>query len=176
MLNLELKEKNVKIVAVNPRAELHGDSAKPACDVKIEVMLLNDDLAMFHPTLKSLLYVKNDQRPDLVEQANPEGATMLRFPQLDVPLKWKDECLGAAVTVHYGASEKSHVNLPGCVIAKPQIEPLEGGTIVLTCLIQCHPDEKQMGRLGMMVGTEIPVTIAPPESAGDSLVPTPGAE
>lgn len=161
MLKLMLREKSVKIVAVNPRAELHGEDKKPACDVKIEVNLLNDDLGMLHPSLKSMLYVKNEERPDLVEQGS-DSATMLRFPQLNVPLKWKDECLGAAVTVHYGTSEKSHLQLPGCVISKPEVEPLEGGTIVLTCLIQCHPDEKQMGRLGMMVGTEIPVSIAPP--------------
>jgi hypothetical protein len=41
--------------------------------------------------------------------------------------------------------------------------------------VQAHPDEKQMGRLGMMVGTKIPVTITPPESAedlvGDDTIP-----
>lgn len=166
MLKLELNEQKAKITAVNPRAELHGEDKKPACDVKVELNLQNDALAMFHPALRSMLYAKSDAG-DLADQGS--DASALRFPQLSLPLKWDDEIIGAAVTIHYGATERSHLHLSGCVISKPQIEPLEGGTVVITCLIQCHPDEKQMGRLGMMVGTEIPITIVPPEPEEDML-------
>ena len=166
-MRLNLTEKEAKIVSVNPRAELHGEDPKPACDVKIEIALTNGDLALFHPNLKGLLYVKDEDRPDLVSQADPEHATMLRFPQLGVPVKWDGEMIGAEALFHYGTSEKSHIKLSGCVVGKFALEPLEGGSVLTTLQVQCHPDEKQMGRLGMMVGTKVPVTITPPEAAGD---------
>jgi hypothetical protein len=165
-MRLELKEKEAKIVSVNPRAELHGEDPKPACDVKIEVALTNSDLALFHPSLKGLLYVKDQDRPDLVSQDDPGHATMLRFPQLGVPMKWEGEMIGAEACFHYGTTEKSHIKLPGCVVGKFALEPLEGGTVMMNVQVQCHPDEKQMGRLGMMVGTKLPVTITPPEAEG----------
>lgn len=169
-MKLELNEKEAKIVSVNPRAELHGEDPKPACDVNIEVALTNNDLVLFHPNLKGLLYVKDNERPDLISQDDAEHATMLRFPQLGYPVKWDGEMIGAAVLLHYGTTEKSHIKLPGCVVGKIAIEPLEGGTVVTKLQVQCHPDEKQMGRLGMMVGTKVPVTITPPEASGDALV------
>lgn len=172
-MKFTLLEEKVKIVNVNPRAELHGEDTKPACDIKVEATLSNDDLAEFHPTLKSLLYVKDADRPDLLSQADPSHATMLRFPQLKGPLKWDGEIIGAAVTVHYGATEKSHIVLPTCVVNDFRLEPLEGGTVMVTCRVQAHPDAKQFGALCMMVGTEIPVSIEPPTSEEDTL---PGTE
>jgi hypothetical protein len=116
-----------------------------------------------------MLYVKDEDRPDLVSQADPEHATMLRFPQLARPFKWDTEIIGASVVLHYGATERSHVYLPGCVVNKFSLEPMEGGSVIVTCMVQCHPDEKQMGRIGMMVGTEIPVSIEPPASDEETL-------
>lgn len=161
-MKFSLEGKQVKVVNVNPRAELHGQEPKSACDIKIEAILPNTDLAEFHPTLKSLLYVKDTDRPDLVSQADPEHATMLRFPQLKGPLKWDGEIVGATVTIHYGTTEKSHVVLPTSLVNEFRLEPLEGGSVVLTCRIQAHPDEAQFGKLCTLVGTEIPVSIAPP--------------
>jgi hypothetical protein len=171
-MKLSLREHEAKIVSVNPRAELHGEDTKPACDVKIEVTLPNTELVQLHASLKSLLYVKDMDRPDLVSQADPEHATMLRFPQLGKPLKWDGEMIGASAVLHYGTSEKSHIKLEGCVVGDVRLEPLNGGSIVTTVRIQCHPDEKAMGRLCMMVGTKIPVTITPPEADGDVLTQT----
>lgn len=166
-MRFNLEEKQAKIVSVNPRAELHGEDPKPACDVKIEVPLTNGDLAMFHPSLKALLYMKDADRPDLLSQDDPDHATMLRFPQLGVPFKWDGEMIGAEVLFHYGTSEKSHIKLQGCVVGKIHLEPLEGGSVLLALMAQGHPDEKQMGRLGMMVGTSVPVSITPPEAEGE---------
>ena len=171
-MKLSLSNTEAKVSSVNPRAELHGEDPKPACDVNLEFALSNDELAQLHPSLKGFLYVKDEDRPDLVSQADPEHATMLRFPQLGVPVKWDGEMIGAEALFHYGTSEKSHIKLSGCVVGKFALEPLEGGSVLTTLQVQCHPDEKQMGRLGMMVGTKVPVTITPPEAAGE-LVSTP---
>lgn len=163
MLKLALVKEMVKVVNVNPRAELHGEEPKPACDIKLEATISNDRLAEFHPTLKSLLYVKDQDRPDLISQADPTHATMLRFPALKGPLKWDDELIGAEVTIHYGTTEKSHIVLATCLVNDVKLEALEGGSVVVGLRVQAHPDEKQFGKLCTLVGTEIPVSIIPPQ-------------
>lgn len=161
MLQLELNERKAKIVSVTPNRELHGQDPKPYCALKLRVLLTVDDLAMFHPDLRSVIYQKTQREgADLADQGTD---AQVRFPQITLPIKWKDEIIGAEVTVHYGATEKSHIKLPGCSVTKPELEPLDGGVIFMECSVTAHPDEKQMGRLGMMVGTEIPVSIKPPE-------------
>lgn len=154
-----------KIVDVNPRAELHGQDPKPACDIKIAVLLSNAYLAHFHPELGGLLYKKNDgSGADLADQASD---VMLRFPQLGMPLKWNAEIVGAAVTIHYGTSEKSNIVLPTCLVNEFRIDALEGGSVVLSARIQGHPDEKQFGKLCTLIGKEQQVTIAPPTADGE---------
>jgi hypothetical protein len=162
-MKFSLSNTEAKVSSVNPRAELHGEDPKPACDVNLEFALSNDELAQLHPNLKGLLYVKDEDRPDLLSQADPGHATMLRFPQLG-RLKWDGEVIGAGVTFHYGTTEKSHINLTGCIVGKIGLQPMEGGSVVLGLQVQAHPDEKQFGKLCTLVGSKIPITITPPES------------
>lgn len=159
-MQLEVTEKIAKILAATPNRELHGQDPKPYCAIKIALDLQSDSLAMFHPELRSLFYKKKEAGADLAEQGS--DATELRLKHLGLPVTWNDEQVGGRLIIHYGASEKSHIVLPGIVVSKTKLEPYDGGTIGMECSIICHPDEKQMGRLGMMVGTEIPISIEPP--------------
>jgi hypothetical protein len=161
----ELTEQASKVVNVNPRPELHGEDPKPAADLHFEAKLSNDCLAMFAPSLRSSLYMKDDAQPDLVSQADPSHRTKLQFPKLGAPLKWKDEIAGATVTVHYGATERSNIVLANCTVGKFELEPEEGGTVVVGFRVQCHPTEEQAGKLCMMVGLMMPVTVTPPAAA-----------
>jgi hypothetical protein len=170
-MKLELSERKAKITAVTPNCELHGESPKPVCYIRFATDLTGDDLAMFHPTLRSMLFEKSST-PDLADQGS-DAPTALRFPFLKTPIHWEQELVGAACVLHYGATEKSHINLPGCIVSKFSLDPKNGGTITLCGTIASHPDEKQMGRLGMMVGTEIPLTITPPEPEAEDLAGKP---
>ena len=158
-MKFELEEENAKLLDVNPRAEIHGENAKPAADLKIKVMLPSGELPQFHPTLRSMLYEKSSN-PDLVDAATGE-ANSLRFPQIGLPLKWAGEMVGATVTIHHGISQKSDLELEGVLVNEFRLEPLEGGSVETTFRVQCHPDEKQFGRLCSMVGTDIVVSVAP---------------
>lgn len=158
-MQLELNERKVKITSVDPNRELHGEDPKPVCYLHFSTNLLADDLAMFHPTLRSALYSKAEA-PDLAQQG--QDGTGIRFPFLKLPLKWKDDCVGAQLTVHYGTTAKSHIVLPGCIVNHFQFTPLEGGTVTTGFMVTCHPDEGPLGRLAMMVGTEVVISIKPP--------------
>jgi hypothetical protein len=159
-VQLQLKERMVKITAVSPNRELHGESPKPVCYIGVTFPMQGDELAMFHPALRSMVFDRNKDG-DLAEQGE-SGGTAIRFQHLHLPLKWKDECVGAEVTVHYGARDDSAIKLPGSVLGNFKLTPMEGGTTVVTCTITCHPDERGLGKLGLMVGTEIQITVIPP--------------
>lgn len=157
-----LTNANLKLTSFNPRAELHGDKPEPAADLTLEAKLPNSVLAEFHPTLKSLLYMKDSEQADLVSDADAEHMTRLRFPKMSA-FKWDEELVGAVFTIHHGISVKSDLVLGGCIVNNFKVSAEEGGTVVLTFRAQCHADEKAAGKLCMMVGTSLEVTITPPE-------------
>lgn len=161
----ELDAKTCKLANFNPRAEQHGEDPKPAADLTITVALTNDDLAMFHPTLKSLLYhYDKSGDPDLVDQAREgEKGYMphLRFPKLG-SLHYDQQIIGAKVSIDYGV--KSPIELGGCNVNNFVLDPQNGGTVLVKFRIQMHPDEKAAGKLYTLMGNEINLTIEPPEA------------
>lgn len=166
-MKIELNERNAKILAATPNRELHGEDPKPYCAIRLQVPLSPDDLAMFHPNLRQTLFMNNDMPgADLSEQGKDD--TLLRFPQMQSPFGWDAEMHGGMLNIHYGTTEKSHIKLPGIAVSKLSLEPMEGGVVMMRCSVISHPDEKQMGRLGMMVGTELPITITPPSDNVDA--------
>lgn len=165
-MQLELTKVKALLVNVNPRAELHGEEPKPAGDLQIHLDTSNDNLAMFHPALKSLLYHWDEQMGgDLVDVAQKDKdkhyAPHVRIPKM-APIKYDDEVIGAKVIVHYGV--KSEIALDLCKVGPFKIEPKQGGTVSLSFRIQAHPDEKQFGKLCSMVGNDIEITVESPKS------------
>lgn len=137
-MQLSLTERKVKLTSVDPNRELHGEDPKPVCYLHVSTNLLAEDLAMFHPALRSALYTKAET-PDLVQQGQDAGSG-IRFANLKLPIKWKDECVGAELRIHHGVSAKSHIVLPGCVVSKFEFTPMDGGTVVTGFMITTHPE------------------------------------
>lgn len=169
-MKFKLNEVTARLQNVNPRPELHGQESKLAADLKVEVKLPNTELAQFDARLKSVLYEKSNGQPDLVSQSDPEHTTQLRFPQLGVPIKWAGEQVGGTLTVHRGISAKSDLVLEGALFNEFRIEPLEGGSVSVTFRVQIHPDEKEIGKLCTMTGTDIVITVEPPAET-EGLIP-----
>lgn len=166
-MQLELTEATVLLSHLNSRVEKHGEDNVAAGDLKIRAQLSNDDLAMFHPTLKSCLYLydKNADE-DLVDKAkasDPHYLPHLRFQDMS-PFSWKGEMVGAKVTVHSGIDKKSDIVLDSCKVNNVNLEPQQGGTVIVTMRIQMHPNETQSGKLWAMIGSNITISIEPPES------------
>lgn len=151
---------------VNSRPELHGEDKKLAADLKFEAHVHQNELEQFDRRLKPFLYEKASQG-DLDADFLPQ----LRFPLLAMPLKWAGEQVGGKLTVHQGISAKSDLVVDGCLFNEFKIEAIEGGSVALTFRVQIHPDEKTIGKLCMLSGQEVKVSIEPPaegEAGADS--------
>lgn len=168
-MKFALKEETCRLQNVNPRPELHGENPKPAADLKLEVTLPNDELAQFDRRLKPFLYEKETSQPDLISQADTDHLTQLRFPALGLPLKWAGEQVGGKLIVHRGIGPKSDLVIEDPIVNEFRIEPLEGGSVVVTFRVQFHPDEKAIGKLCMLTGTDIVVSVEPPKDVEDEL-------
>ena len=105
-----------------------------------------------------------DALPAVTEPSFLNTARSLRFPQAS-PIKWDEDLEDYTVTIHHGLGGRSDVILGGCKVNGFVLEMKEGGTVALTCRVQCKPDEKQSGRLCMLVQTDCDISLAPPEEA-----------
>lgn len=163
-MKLAFIAQRMMVASVNARAEAHGEEKEPAGDLGLSADLPNDVLSIFHPGLKPLLYEFNKDRPlDLAEQgrASTEGyLPHLRFQRLKSPLHWEDEMTNVRVRVRRaGDADKNEVSLFPAKVNKFAFEAREGGTISLGFRVQYKPDEKQAGRLAMLVQQEVEVTL-----------------
>ncbi len=168
-LKIEFSRQKAFLENVNARSELHGEERTPAGDIKISVEVHNNTLAHFHPSLKSALYFNDSARPkDLAEQGleeRPDHLPHLRMPNLEAPLKWRDEMTGGTLTVHYGIGGQSDLVFQDVRVNNFQLTPKEGGTVEISMRIQAHPDEAQFGKLcgGGLIQSQIEVSLKAPE-------------
>lgn len=147
-----------RITNVNSRAESHGQEKKPAADLKLFVHLPNKELRQFDKTLRELFYTETTKG-----QVDAIDLTQIRYPKIRFPIMWEDEVVGATVTVHQGIGPDSDIKIEGAIVGKFQIEPLEGGSVGVGFSCQFRPkDEHQIGRLCMLNGQEVPVTVESP--------------
>lgn len=158
----ELTNHKMKLSSVNPRAEMHGEERKPACDLKFDVDCASDVLIHFHSELRQMLF-KKDETPDLVDQAQPDALTALRFPRLGT-LKYDWEGTGYTVTIDYGLGEKSNIIIGDCTIDGLRIDPMNGGSVKIGFRVICHPESKQFGQLCELIQQDMEVTVTPPEA------------
>lgn len=156
----DLNTAQVKLCAINARAELHGEDAKPAFDLKIEATLPSDSLIAFHPELRTTLF-KKDESPDLVDAINPDALTVLRFPKLGA-LKWDWEGTGYSVVVGYGIGGESDIKLNDCKVDHFKFEPLNGGSVLIAFRVIAHPDTADVGKLCEFIQRDIELTVTPP--------------
>lgn len=155
----QIRKQKTKIVNVNPRSELHGHDTSLACDIKLEVNMSNDELAAFDSALKGFLYKEDDFQDELFE----EGGLLkkLRFPNLG-PLKWEAELVGYNATIAYGLGDSSDIQLADVRVKNFILHAKEGGTVVVICTMQTHPQTEDVGPLCQFIQNEVEVTLAPP--------------
>ncbi len=156
----ELTEAIVKLVNVNPRAELHGDEHKLASDLKIQITTGNSILDHFDRDLRSMLY-KRDENPDLIDQIDSDALTALRFPKLDA-LRWDWTGTGYEMTIDWGMGGDSNIKLNQVTVDKFAIEAQAGGSVVVSFRVIAHPDADVLGPLCELMQQDITVWLTPP--------------
>lgn len=162
----ELFQQRVKLSSVNPRAEIHGDKKKPACDLKFEYAAENDILMDFNAHLLVSLYTQPEDQADLIE---PGRLSQLRFPKMGA-FKWDITGKGYTMTVDYGiGGPLSDIVLGGVDIDGFKLVPQNGGTVIVVFRAIVHPDEVAFGKLCSLVQQDITMTLTapPPQTVGE---------
>jgi hypothetical protein len=139
-----------KIAHLNIREEKHGDKSVTAVDVKVVVTMVNDFLNDLSPGLLQSLYQQDRERlPWSGEGADPNmRVVQLRHPLL-APFKWTAERTGWLV-------EFIDDPIAVVVFAKVSISLVEckdGGSVVFTLKVQCHPESEDIATLSNWLGS-----------------------
>lgn len=159
----ELDAVEAKLNSYTPRRELHGEDPQPAASLAFAVNLDADALAMFAPTLRSSLFYKSaHEGGDMVDQI--ADAADLRYPEIAKALHWDREIVGAEVVIDHGLGGKSAIELGGCDVDNFTLQAMQGGRVIVTFRVACHPDEKQSGKLAFLIGEAVTLSLSPPEA------------
>ncbi|KKB61523.1 hypothetical protein WM40_22530 [Robbsia andropogonis] len=166
---LTLKQIKAKITSVQPRAEMNGkNKTKPACTIKIEASRSNLILNEFDPQLRGAFYQSGDEakgQAELIQNEDLGGLTALRFPWFRQDIKHDKQLTGYTTILHTGINDQSWIELEDCNIKDFVFALKEGGSVNVTFNINCHPTEKEQGRIDHLLMSDIEISILPPQTA-----------
>jgi hypothetical protein len=156
-----------QLVSFNARTEKHGsDDGVPAADLRFKVNLPSDALDVFHPQLRMMFFhqLGNAADNDLADRMHE--APNLRVPALEGPFKWGKRYAGYSAKLHLGLGD-ADVVLDDCQLNKISFAPQEGGTCIFEFRLQLHPDERAAGKLAMLIGSQVDLSLTPPNTGGE---------
>lgn len=162
--------KTLKLHNVNGRKEHHGEELVQAVDLSLSGNFPNSALTMLHAALLPAMFTQAGPAAsdDVQREMDLPVADLpnMRFSKLGYPLKWDLEIMGATLSIHYGAGKPIVLSL--CKVKDFRVTPLEGGTVEIAFKLSCaaNIDEKILGKLGIMSGTDIEVTLIEPKAEG----------
>lgn len=162
--------------SVNVRTELHGEVHVPAVDVGLRLTAANDVLTQFDGALKAMLYGnKGGSAPAEGAQGEIDGIDPitdlpnLRSHVLEQPVKLATEGAGYTMTIEVGLGQ---LVVEKCEVKKFRANCLEGGTVELSFQVQAAGvDEATVGKLAMMLGNKVNLTLRAPVLAVQEKVP-----
>ena len=161
-MTIEFAEQSAKLVESKQDIKVAGvENPMPTAEVEVEINMPSELLAMFSPTLRSLLFHKNGAvQHDLANQTH--DAPDLRFPKLHYPLVWEERMEGATFTIHRGLGGQSDLVLGEAAIKNFKLTPMEGGTCVCWFTVRSKPDSAAaFGAIAMMLKTEVSISLEP---------------
>ena len=161
------------LATMTPRLEKHGDKDIPAVSLGLRIKAPNTLLDVLAPGLMAMLYKPVEKPADEPEQGElPEVEAATSMPLLRTrvieTLHLRGELNGWKLGIDYGIDDDSAIHLDACKCDKFRVlELLEGGSIELAFRIGTSDvDEESMGRLTMLLGSEIMVTLIAPVRGG----------
>lgn len=141
---------------------------QPAATLQFTYRTSNDVLSEFSPDLKSSLYRRPHKgEGDMADAADPRlddpnYLPCLKYPNMQNKVMLSDKVVGATVAVHHGIGGKSDLVMEDCTVRKFQLDPQEGGTVVVSMEVDCVPTKEQAGELHMKQNQDVVITITPP--------------
>lgn len=155
-----ITEQTASLAHINVRTERHGEEPAGAADLKISFTDGNGVLSEFHPVLRSFLY-KQEESPDQAEMPVGEALTVRRFGDLIEKLRLKHELVGAKVLIGFGLGDASDIELDPADVDGFAAEIMEGGSVIITFRVKCHPSGEQVKKLYEVLGNEITISVTP---------------
>jgi len=138
---LTLKDKQAKIVAVNPRKEMHGDQKVDAMTFYLDCDLAPHALEGIAPGMMAAFFLSaEDQRP--------------RFPGLKATIDGEH---GVALRIRGPAGEDLNLT-SSTTLDGVALEPGEG-TVKAHIKVNCHPSRDEMGVLCGLLRLEVVVDL-----------------
>lgn len=160
----QLDQQQVKVTSFNPRAEKNGEENVPAGDLKVKAACPNTVLDHFGKGLRNTLYRKaaagESETTDVRDV--PGNLTQRTLPQLK-PLKFDGDWPGYSATIVPGMGLTDPIELSDIKVSDFELEPMDGGTVVVGFRMSFHPNEEQSGRLCSLIQNTVELTLVPPK-------------
>jgi len=155
-----ITEQTATLAHINVRTERHGEEPAGAADLKISFTDSNNVLSEFHPVLRPFLY-KQEESPDQGEMPVGDALTVRRFGDLIEKIRLKHELIGASVVIGFGLGGASDIELDTADVDGFAVEMMEGGSVITTFRVKCHPSGEQVKKLYEVLGNDITISITP---------------
>jgi hypothetical protein len=161
-----LKPTFATLANLNTRIEKHGDESVSAIDISICYDAPNSVLDEFQDGMLDAFYKAAEGGDDIqvvIDGFEISAKPLLRFSQL-APIKLGTELVGHRFAIDYGIDDDTALVLPSCNIGKFTLELKEGGTVSMKFRVQTNVGltEHIIGKLAMLIGQEVKVTMTPP--------------
>ena len=159
-----LEETTVHLRKFSKREEIHGKEMVPAIDLALSQKGPNTLLDNLHPELRRALFRAGKNTSGQLDMPI-DDMPHIRVPSLGMPLDVAYEQTGCSLRVAYGSGGKSDVVLGLVKLHKMKIAGIaEGGAVELQYTLSCSNEinEKIIGRLGILGGHDISITLEAP--------------
>ena len=154
------------MASLTTRIQKHGDDDVPAVSLGLQMTVANTMLDVIDPSIRESLFKRVDGQPDLpgLESTTPA----LRCNSIDrAVLSTKYE--GWTLEIDDGVDETTPKTFGGCKVDKFIVEPITGGSCMLSLRIGTSDlDAEKSGMLGMRLGQSIWIKLRAPERVADA--------
>ena len=162
-MQFELTKHQTMIANVNSRKEKHGEENKLACDVKFRANANNNILDAFGKDFRTFLF----RKPAVGEQQTLEGIADnligIKHPEL-APQKLELELPGYELKIAAGMGLAEPIHIPAIDLKRFEIEPVEGGNVVLTFTGSFPATGELIGQLAELQQEQVEVTLEAPKA------------
>lgn len=153
MIRLSLSAVQATFSNFNARIEKAGPDDVPAADLEWSVGMAAEKLDEIDPTMRPHLF-------DLKGLKDLAEGPALAHPNWAYPIKVDGDMTGATLLIDVGIGDP--MKFTDVKVGSYRITPMEGGSVILGLRCQCKPDEAQAGKLYMLQGQKLAITVVPP--------------
>lgn len=162
-----VEDHDAKLVNLNTRAEKHGETTKPAADIKVDMVMPHTGIACFGDSFQEFLFREPGAGESRVPDLKLDGGdkrTKVRNPEVKkLPLDVEYD--GYTVVISVGLRSSKPVEMTDCRVRGFTLEALDGGAVKITFTISGYPNKDQIGSLFDWQRRDINVTLRRPKAS-----------